>query len=228
MKNMQKKFEETPEATELRRLYHRIRTEYIKYRKKLFMVTSANVSEGKSTISSSLAITSAQYRETKTLLIDCDLRRPTIHKLFKLPFEDGLADYLSNKTELDKILKDTAFPSLKVITAGASDQSPSKLISSFQLYDLFDLFRSYFEIIIIDAPPVIPTSDALFLGNGVDAILMVLKAGETKRSVVKRAINSLADNKDKILGTVINNMRNVMPYSYDYSYYNYKKEKHDE
>ncbi|NIA29606.1 MAG: polysaccharide biosynthesis tyrosine autokinase [Actinobacteria bacterium] len=228
MENIQHKFDETAEATELRRLYHRIRTEYVKYRKKLFMVTSANVSEGKSTISSSLAITSALYRETKTLLIDCDLRRPTIHKLFKLPLENGLADFLSNKSELDKILKDTTFPSLKVITAGTSDQSPSRLISSFQLYDLFEMFRSYFEIIIVDAPPVIPTSDALFLGNGVDAILMVLKAGVTKKKVAKRAINSLADNKEKILGTVINNMKNVMPYSCDYSYYNYKKEKNDE
>jgi len=228
MENIQHKFDETPEATEFRRLYHRVRTEHIKYQKKIFMITSANVSEGKSTISSSLAMTSALYRETKTLLIDCDLRRPTIHKLFKLPLENGLADFLSKKSELDSILKDTAFPGLKVITAGASGQSPSRLISSFQLYDLFDMFRSYFEIIIIDAPPVILTSDVLFLGNGVDAILIVVKAGETKRSVVKRAINSLAENKEKILGTVINNMKNVMPYSYDHRYYNYKKSKHDD
>ncbi len=189
------------------------------------MITSANVSEGKSTVSSSLAVTSALYRETKTLLIDCDLRRPRIHKLFSLPLENGLADFLGNRAELDSILKDTAFPGLKIITAGTSEQSPSKLISSFQLHDLFDTFRSFFEIIIVDAPPVIPTSDALFLGNGVDGIFMVLKAGETKKNVVKRAINSLADNSEKILGTIINNMKNVLPYSYDYSYYNYKNDK---
>jgi capsular exopolysaccharide synthesis family protein len=215
-------YAETPEATEFKRLYNKLQFEYDRNGTKIFMVTSANVSEGKSTIAAFLAAASARYRATETLLVDCDLRRPMIHKLYDLPNEGGVADILAQGDDINIMLKPSAISNLKIITAGVPKQSPADLFSSSRLHEMFEQIRFHFKIVLIDAPPMIPVSDSLLLGNEAEGILFVFKAGETPKRVAQRAVELLDNNRKKLLGAVINNMKGVLPYYYDYRYYNYK------
>lgn len=214
-------FEETPEATEFKRLFNKWRLEREKSGTKLLMMTSANVSEGKSTVAVFLAAASALYRGTETLLVDCDLRRPKIHQLYEVPNENGVADILSRGGDIKDALKPSAIPSLKILTAGVARHSPAELFSSTRLHEMFDQIRFYFESVLIDAPPIIPVSDSLLLSNEADGILFIFKAGVTQKRVAERALELLQDNRKKILGVVINNAKSALPYYYDYRYYHY-------
>jgi capsular exopolysaccharide synthesis family protein len=215
-------YEETPEATEFKRLYNKLQYEHDRVGMKVFMVTSANVSEGKSTVTAFLAAASARYHTTETLLVDCDLRRPMVHKLYDLPNEGGVADILTHDENISRHLKPSAIPNLKIITAGVAKQSPADLFSSSRLHEMFNQIRFHFKIVLIDAPPMIPVSDSLLLGNEAEGILFVFKAGETPKRVAQRAVELLDNNRKKLLGAVINNMKGVLPYYYDHRYYNYK------
>lgn len=215
-------YEETPEATEFKRLYNKLQYTHDRKGTKVFMVTSANVSEGKSTVAAFLATASARYRATETLLVDCDLRRPMVHKLYDLPNERGVADFLAHDENINMMLKPTTISNLKIITAGVASKSPADLFSSSRLHEMFELIRFHFEIVLIDAPPMIPVSDSLLLSNEAEGILFVFKAGETPKRVAQRAIELLDNNRSKLLGAVINNMKGILPYYYDYRYYNYK------
>jgi capsular exopolysaccharide synthesis family protein len=222
MSNLPYYYEETPEATEFKRLYNKLHTHLERTRAKLIMVTSATVGEGKSTVAAYLAATSARFRQTETLLIDCDLRRPTVHNTYSLSLEKGVADILENKLDIRAAMKPSVFGNMKVITAGIARQSPAELFSSNRLHELFDQARFYFKCVIIDAPPIVPVSDSLLLSNEADGLLFVFKAGKTQKSVAQRALDLLQDNRKKVLGAVLNNAKGVLPYYYDYSYYDYK------
>lgn len=214
-------YEETPEATAFRRLYNKLQWQNETQRTKIFLLTSAGVGEGKSTISTYLAAASARYRSTPTVLVDCDLRRPMIHKHFALSNEHGVADLLARELDVKAVLKPSAIPNLRIITAGIANDSPADLLSSIRLKEMFDQIRFYFKIVIVDAPPVIPVSDALLLSNEADGILFVLKAGKTQKRMAQRAMELLDDNRSKLLGAIINNVKGALPYYYDYRYYKY-------
>lgn len=214
-------YEETPEATAFKRIYNKMQLQHERQRTNVFLMTSANTSEGKSTASAFLATASARYRHTETLLIDCDLRRPMVHKLYDVPLAGGVADVLTHGTDIKAVLKSSALPNLKIITAGVPASSPADLFSTARLHEMFSKMRFYFKIIIIDAPPIIPVSDSLLLSNETDAIIFIFKAGVTPKRVAKRAIELLEDNRKKLLGVVINNERGAMPYYYDHRYYGY-------
>lgn len=228
-KRTQMKYEESPEATEFRRLEHRLYNNAALAKHKVFMVTSANISEGKSTVSSYLALTHAHYRSLRTLLIDCDLRRPRIHKMFNLPLQNGLAEFLGGQATASETVRDTKVANLKIIPAGVSPLSASELVSSKGIKALVDSFHQDYDMIILDSPPIIPVSDPLILADIVDGIYLVMKAGSTKKRMAKHAIEMLNEKSAKIVGAIINNSTNVMPYYYDYSYYGkkYKQNRRD-
>ncbi|MGH7495689.1 MAG: CpsD/CapB family tyrosine-protein kinase [bacterium] len=214
-------YEETPEATAFRRLYNKLQWQNESHGTKVFLMTSTGIGDGKSTISAYLATASARYRGTPTILIDCDLRRPVVHKMFGLPNRHGVADLLSQNLDLKSVLKPSAIPNLMIITAGIANQSPADLLSSVHLKEMFNQIRFYFKIVIVDAPPVLPVSDSLLLGNEADGILFVLKAGRTQKRMAQRAVELLDDNRHKLLGTIINNVEGALPYYYDHRYYKY-------
>jgi len=196
---------------------------------KNFLVTSATVGEGKSIIASFLAITISKYRETHTLLVDCDLRRPKIHRLFGLEQEQGISEVLGGEIPLKSGFKDTPMRNLKVLTSGKQIRSPAKLFNSLRIKEVFAEMKFYFDAIIVDCAPVIPVSDPLILSNEMDGVLLVVRAGKTQREVVKRAADLMRDAGVNILGVILNNMERALPYYYDYKYYGYhyhkKKEK---
>lgn len=211
---------ESPEATEFRRLYSNIRG--LNGNLKTVMITSSMVEEGKSLISSFLALTIAENTRQKVLLLDTDLRRPMINVLFKLPLENGLSDLLESKAKIPDLVKTTPVPELKVITAGKVIGSPTAILNPSKLHEVFDELKFYFDYIVVDAPPVIPVSDPLIIANDTDGVLMVVRAGSTPKEVVKRAVNLLQNSKIRVLGTVLNNIEEVLPYYYSSKYYSYK------
>ncbi len=212
---------ESPEATEFRRLYSRLRRTGEGEPIKSVLITSAVRGEGKSTTAAHLAITVARYRKTKTLLVDGDLRKPRIHDLFQLRNQPGLSEVLAGTASLKSCFKSTSLEDLKVLTAGNARLSPSESFDSDRMKDVFEEMRFYFDAIIVDTAPVIVVSDPIILGSEVGGVLLVVMAGKTPREVVKRAKDILADSNVKILGVVLNNADEVLPYYYDYRYYGY-------
>jgi capsular exopolysaccharide synthesis family protein len=213
---------ESGEVAEFHRLYSKLRTIHDQQEVKNLLITSSSVGEGKSSIAAFLATTISLFRETRTVLVDCDLRRPRVHELFGCERDWGMAEVLAGEATLGSCFKETHIANLKIITSGDVTGSPAELLNSLLVRKVFAEIKFYFDSVVIDSPPVIPVSDTLFLSPEVDGVLMVVKAGSTQRPVAKRAVEMLRDAGVNLLGAVINNMDRVLPYYYDYSHYGYE------
>jgi protein-tyrosine kinase len=217
--------EESPAATEFRRLHARLLHRHISDGKKAILVTSALRREGKTTTTAHFALSAAKLEGgRKVVVIDCDLRRPKLHEVFGLHRRTGLSELLSGKIVLEEAMKETLLPNLFVITAGKPVTSPSHWIGSSALIRVFRGLRDSVDLLVIDSPPVIPVSDSLVLTGECDGVLLVVMAGTTPREVVKRARDLLQDASANILGLVMNNLKETLPYYYDYRYYGYRHE----
>lgn len=214
--------DDSPESVEFRRIYAKLRNLKPLHPAKTIMITSSISGEGKSTISTLLAITCARYNTGTTLLIDGDLRRPNIHKIIGVEKENGFAEMLQGETTPLETIKNTNMENLKIITGGLLNERPTKILKSSRIVSIFTELQSNFEIIILDTPPVIPISDSLILSVIADITLLIIKAGKTPKEVAKRAIDLLKDAKVNTIGILVNNLENVLPYYYNYDYYKYK------
>lgn len=215
--------QESPMATEMRRLYANIRHHKGTPDMRSFLVTSAHRGEGKSSIASHLALTVARFKGKKSLIVDADLRRPRLHEIFAVPREPGLLECLEGKIDPLQAVKDTPVPNLKVIPAGARTRSPAHLFEGDILSEIFRKIRFYYDIVIVDSAPVIPVSDPMLISSEVDGVILVVLAGKTPRNVALRARDILLDAKANIIGAVVNNLSEVLPYYYDYKYYGYRE-----
>jgi capsular exopolysaccharide synthesis family protein len=215
---------ESPVATELRRLYHNAKRSEDGRHYKSFLVTSSNQDEGKSTIASWLALTIAQFPTKKVLHVDADLRRPSGHRIFGVNNAVGLKDCLADHVDPMDVVKKTALPNLQVVTTGERTSQPGKLFESQHLKEVLNKLEFYYDIVIVDSAPVLAVSDTLFLCSEIEAVLLVVLAGVTPREVVLRAKNVLDDSRANLVGVVLNNASQVLPYYYDYKYYGYHQE----
>jgi len=212
--------QESPIATEYRRLFQNLCKAGNQTELKSILITSAITGEGKSTISSLLSITAAR-KGNRTLLIDCDIRRPAIHNLFQLERRHGLVDIMLDGVPSKNVIKKTAIDQLDIITAGKVTPHPSELFNTRTIDGLIQELKFYYDHLIIDSPPVIPVSDPMLLAQAIDGVLLVVKAGETASQVARRAVDIMTNNRANVLGVVLNNARNSLPYYYDYSHYHY-------
>jgi capsular exopolysaccharide synthesis family protein len=212
---------ESPISTELRRLYHNAKRDANQRHYKSFLVTSSLRGEGKSTISSWLSLTIAQFPNKKVLHIDADLRRPRAHHVFGLENAVGFKDCLADNVDPMDVIKKTPMPNLSVITAGERTPQPGKLFESEHLKEVLNKLEFYFDIVIVDSAPVLAVSDTLFLCSEIEAVMLVVLAGVTPREVVQRSKNVLEDSHANLVGVVLNNVSQVLPYYYDYKYYGY-------
>lgn len=181
------------------------------------LVTSSSPSEGKSVSSSNLAIVMAQAGR-RVLLVDTDLRRPTVHKKFGIPRDPGLVQLLFSEEPFDPTPFATSVDDLWVIPAGASAPNPSELLGSKAMRELIDSFRQHFDIIIFDAPPILAATDAVLLSTQCDAALVIVKAGSTKDFELEQAMESLANVGAPVIGTVLNGFDVSKAYGYKYKY----------
>jgi capsular exopolysaccharide synthesis family protein len=215
---------ESPLAVEMRRLYTKLRPRLRRENLSVLMVTSAEHGEGKSTTSSNLAVTVARHKRTETVLIDGDLRRPVLHKMMDLPRGKGLSDLLRADAKLADVLRETPHENLRIITCGTRVQSPGGLFETRALTRLVAELRTRYEMVIFDAPPVMPVADSTLLGAEVDGVILVAMAGLTPREVILRARDVLRDGRANLLGVVLNNAANVLPSYYDYDSSSYGDE----
>jgi len=217
--------EESLVSTEFRRLYSKLRNLNPGKEMRNLLLTSATLGEGKSTSAALMAITIAKYRGSNTLLIDCDVRRPTIHKIFGTERQNGFSDVALKNKSFKSVIKDTFVPNLKILTSGELTRSPAEIFNLPNLKDLFAESKFYFDTIVVDSAPTIPVSDTLILSSEMDGALVVIRAGKTPREMVKRATDLMRNAGMNILGIIVNNVEKVLPYYYDYrsDYYQYSK-----
>lgn len=212
---------EAPFAMELRRLLAHLRSQERFPDLKTILVTSSTLDEGKSTFCTFLAMTAARKGQ-KTLLIDADLRRPTLHHNFATSREGGLSEILSDGANVKSTIRKTPFDLLDLITAGKAVAEPADIFDHKAIGLLATEMKFYYDLILIDCAPVIPVSDPMLLAHEVDGTLMVVKAGSTQRDLAKRAAEILVSSGGRVLGVVVNNMAGVLPSQYDYSRYDYR------
>lgn len=169
---------------------------------KTLMVTSSMSGEGKSTTAANLAIVFAES-DKQILLVDCDMRRPTVNRTFKMANSSGLSNLLSDPlTTLNEVLRPSGVPNLDIITSGDIPQDPSALLSSDRFDQLVHELRSFYDLIIFDTPPVNIVSDAQILSSKVDGVLVVARKGVTKKKNFLAAREQLLRANANILGAV--------------------------
>ena len=168
------------------------------------MVTSALPNEGKTFTASNLAVTLAQGINEHALLVDCDFRRPSLHKMLGYANNEGLREYLTGERELPDLLIRTRIDKLSLLTAGSETPNPSELLSSSMMEEVFDELKTHYKdrYIIIDTAPSHVVSEVNILANYVDAVIFVIMAGKTPREITKECIENIG--KDKVLGIVFN------------------------
>jgi len=188
---------------------------------KVIMITSAVEKEGKTTIAALLAITGALSTKNFHLLLDGDLHRPSVHKKFGMQLKGGLTEVLMNKRELHNIVRRTPFGFLHLITAGSIVSNPFQLLDTVKMKKMLKYLGNYYEMIVVDCPPIIPISDALKLAQLADGVILTVKAGKTPKELVKRTIDILNKSRCPLLGVVLNDVSEVLPYYYNSKYYQY-------
>jgi capsular exopolysaccharide synthesis family protein len=184
---------------------------------KVVMVTSAAVGEGKSLTASNLALTFSESYQRRVLLIDADLRRPSLHQLFNFSAGVGLSEALMLPDD-QRLTLHRASSHLSVVPAGAPSNDPMAGLSSDRMRGVIEEAREAFDWVIIDTPPVGLLSDASLLGAMVDGVLLVVKAGATPFERVQRAIDAVG--RERVLGVVLNRVAaDRSPAYYAYSHY---------
>lgn len=189
---------------------------------KTIVVTSAGPGEGKTTTLANLGISAAQNGR-KVLLVDTDIRKPQIHRIFGLSKDVGITDYLVGEAGLEHVVQETEIPNLSVIARGASSPNPSGLISSDRMKEFTKLIRDKYDLVFFDSPPCTLTADSLILGNLADAVVGVAQSGRFSRKMVGRAMDLLDGVNANVLGIVLNEVKErdhrYYYYYYGYSYY---------
>jgi len=183
---------------------------------KVILVTSALPQEGKTTTSINTAIVLAQ-KGTRVLLIDADLRRPTIHKTLGMGPKTGLSNVLTGNATLQQtMVRSTILPSLWVLPAGTPPPNPAELLASTNMRDVLAKLREQYDHIVVDTPPTLSVTDAVVMSTRADAVVLVIRCGQTTKQALRRARDILAQVNARVSGVLLNAVDLASP---DYYYY---------
>ena len=198
---------------------------------KTVLVTSGQPGEGKTTTVVNTAISLAQLGAS-VLIIDCDLRKPSAHKIFGVDSAKGLSTYLSREIEIDGMIHKLQIPNLSLLPCGPIPPNPAELISSERMKDLLKMLSERYDHILIDSPPLIHVTDPVILSSLVDGVILVVHGGKSSRAVAQRARQELASVGAKVFGVVLNNVdmrrEGYDEYYYQRYYTNYGKDGADQ
>jgi len=188
---------------------------------KSILVSSPGPGEGKTTTVTNLGITFANLG-MKTILIDGDLRRPVVHRIFDLQRDPGLSHYLSGHTkDINSLIHDTDIENLHVLPAGITPPNPSELLGSKKMTDLIIDLKKDWDMVLIDSPPITAVTDATMVSHEVDSLVLVIKAGGTIKESLIRAMQSLNGLDIHLSGAVLNSVSKRSSYDSYYYYYQY-------
>jgi capsular exopolysaccharide synthesis family protein len=195
------------------------------------LVTSSQTAEGKSTTCRAMAIGFAKLGR-KVLLIDVDMRRPSVHAIFGLENKAGLSSLLTQQDTIENVLAPSGFENLWVIPSGPIPPSPTDLLSSNYMSHLLEQLGQQFDLILLDSPPVMGLADAPLLAAIVQGVIVVIQADRSRRGSLKNTLRRLRGTNANILGGVLTMFdpakaanRYSEYYSYNYNYYYYSDEK---
>ena len=193
---------------------------------KVIHITSSTPGEGKTLISSNLAGSFAQANH-KTLLLDCDLRKPRVHTIFGMNRQPGLVEYLFDQVNLATIIKPTKLANLDVITVGTIPPNPAEMLGSKKMQDFITHMKTLYDYIIIDSPPIISVTDSEIIAAYCDAVYLVVSANYTEFDLLEKALDILKNSNVNFVGTILNNFvfKNSYGSYYKYYYYYYNREK---
>ena len=182
---------------------------------KSILITSATPGDGKSTTASNLAIVFAQQGK-KVLLVDADLRKPTIHKKFGVHNHIGLSSVIMKKQAVEEAIIETSVENLSILTSGPIPPNPAELLTSKAMGNLLGKLYQEFDVVILDSPPVLAVADAQILSKHADGVVLVVSSGQTETEQGKKAKQALISANAHLLGVVLNNKKQAKN---DYYYY---------
>lgn len=188
---------------------------------KTMIVTSSTPAEGKSTVAANLGVSIA-YTGKRVLIIDCDLRKPTMHKKFDISNIKGLTNVLIGENQFKSVIHFTEdLENLHVLTSGPVPPNPSELLGSRRMEEFLKDLKTQYDIVIIDSPPVGIVTDAAILSTKVDGVLLVTAAGKTEVDTIKRSKELLENVRANIIGVILNKVDIKSRTYYKYGYYKY-------
>lgn len=186
---------------------------------KTLAVTSCMPNEGKSITVANLAVVLTQAGKS-VLLLDCDMRNPTVHKNFNLSNKVGLSSCISMGTALSDAVQKTSIEGLYALTGGVIPPNPSELLGSEQMKNVLQRAKEQYDYVLIDTPPVMPVTDALIVSRFVDGMILVIASAEVKVEMARDVKKQLQHAGANILGVVLNKVRSEH-HGYGYGYYYY-------
>jgi len=190
-------------------------------RPQTILVTSSIPAEGKSTLSANLAITLA-FASSRTLIIDCDLRRGKVHRAFGLSAEVGLSELLMDETmDADSVIQTTSYEGLDLMATGEYPERPGELLMSARFDEVVSQLKQRYDYILFDCPPVLATDDTPSLATKADAVIFMVRSTYTRTRQIKSSVDALELRGTKIRGFVLNFVDNREPNHYYYKYYDY-------
>lgn len=185
---------------------------------KSILVTSAGPEEGKSTLSANLAVVLAQAG-SRVLVIDADLRKPVMHKIFELENRRGLTNALVEDADPAELVRATDLPGLFVLTSGPIPPNPAELLGSARMQRLLPRLVAGYDLVLVDTPPVLAVTDAAVLAPLVDGAILVARSGVTRTDMLREAKEALERTGVRLLGAVLNGLK---PETDGYYYYHYR------
>lgn len=206
----------SPVSEQYRTIRTNIQYSMVDYDLRTLVITSSGPGEGKSTTAANLAVVFANSGK-KVLLVDADLRKPTVAKTFSLSNSNGLSSILGNRqTYLDQAIQASGVDNLSVLTSGPKPPNPSELLGSQRMERLIEELGKRYDLIIFDMPPVVTVTDAQILSSKVNGTILVVREGVSKRESLKKAKSLLEYVGANVLGVVYNGAKNLVDQNYYY------------
>lgn len=181
------------------------------------LVTSVSPQDGKSTNAANLAVVLAQDGN-KVILIDCDLRKPVLHKIFQLENKQGLTNCLLQKIEVEQLAHTGMVDNLTILTSGPIPPNPAEILGSDRIKSLLPALKEKFDYVIIDAPPIMAVTDASIISAQVDGVLMVVNYGVTRNDLAREAQEQIKKANANLIGVILNKVK-MDDHGYQYYYY---------
>ncbi|MDD2363063.1 MAG: CpsD/CapB family tyrosine-protein kinase [Oscillospiraceae bacterium] len=191
---------------------------------KTFAVASAMPNEGKSTTAANLSVVLAQTG-AQVLLMDCDFRKPSVHRLFRLSADKGLTSILCGIDKIEEALNENVVPNLDIITAGPMSPNPSELLGSSRMAELLSIVQKAYDYVVIDASPINIVSDAVIIAKQTAGVVLVTRQGQSRHDQLQKAIESCKFAEVDILGIVLNESKGANSHYYGYRYNQQEKDK---
>jgi len=208
---------ESPLGLEFRRIYLKIGQTHGRTLPKTLLMTSSTRGEGKTTTTACLAITLARELQDRILLVDFDLRSPSLHRALGIPSSSwGLAQMLAQRKFDERFVRSTVLQNLDFLGAGKSDKPASELVDTESVKWFMQEASSRYPLVVLDCPPTLAVPDPLILGRAVEGVIYVIKAGQTIRKAAEYGVRVQREAKDNLLGVMMNDAGEILPHYYGY------------